>query len=108
MLVAPRQLKARKLGSAAGRAALVHAVAHIEFNAINLALDAIYRFRDLPDAYYTELTKVLEQVTGKKIVLVKKQDPSIIAGVVTRVGDKVFDGSVRARLTELKERMLAH
>lgn len=63
---------------------------------------------EMPDAYYTELTKVLEQVTGKKIVLVKKQDPSIIAGVVTRVGDKVFDGSVRARLTELKERMLAH
>lgn len=62
----------------------------------------------MPDAYYTELTKVLEQVTGKKVALVKTQDPSIIAGVVTRVGDKVFDGSVRARLTELKERMLAH
>jgi len=62
----------------------------------------------MPEAYYTELTKVLEQVTGKKVALVKKQDPSIIAGVVTRVGDKVFDGSVRARLTELKERMLAH
>lgn len=62
----------------------------------------------MPEAYYTELTKVLEQVTGKKVALVKKEDPSIIAGVVTRVGDKVFDGSVRARLTELKERMLAH
>lgn len=61
----------------------------------------------MPDAYYAELQKVLEQATGKKIVLVKNTDPSIIAGVVTRVGDKVFDGSVRSRLGELKERMLA-
>jgi uncharacterized ferritin-like protein (DUF455 family) len=53
-LVAPRELKARGLGSAAGRAALVHAVAHIEFNAVNLALDAIYRFRDMPAAYYRD------------------------------------------------------
>ncbi|AVP99033.1 DUF455 domain-containing protein [Ahniella affigens] len=57
-LVAPRQLQARKLGSIPGRAALVHAVAHIEFNAINLALDAIYRFRDLPDAYYIDWLSV--------------------------------------------------
>lgn len=62
---------------------------------------------DMPEAYFAELTKVLEGVTGKKVVLVKKQDPAIIAGVVTRVGDKVFDGSVRTRLGELKERMLA-
>lgn len=62
----------------------------------------------MPDAYYAELQKVLEQATGKKIVLVKNTDPSIIAGVVTRVGDKVYDGSVRSRLGELKERMLAH
>jgi hypothetical protein len=37
-----------------GRAALVHAVAHIEFNAINLAWDAVYRFRGKPDAYYRD------------------------------------------------------
>ncbi len=53
-LVAPRELKSRGLGSAAGRAALIHAVAHIEFNAVNLALDAIYRFRDMPAAYYRD------------------------------------------------------
>lgn len=54
LLVAPRALKSRGLGSAHGRAALVHAVAHIEFNAINLALDAMYRFRDLPADYYSD------------------------------------------------------
>ena len=61
----------------------------------------------MPDKYYLELQKVLEKVTGKKVVVVRKQDPSIIAGVITRVGDKVFDGSVRNRLTELKEQLLA-
>lgn len=53
-LVAPRSLPQRGLGSASGRAALVHAVAHIEFNAINLAWDAVYRFRDMPDDYYRD------------------------------------------------------
>jgi len=53
-LVPPRQLPHRGLGTTQGRAALVHAVAHIEFNAINLAWDAVYRFRDMPLAYYRD------------------------------------------------------
>ena len=36
-----------------GRAILIHALAHIEFNAINPALDAIWRFADLPREYYS-------------------------------------------------------
>jgi uncharacterized ferritin-like protein (DUF455 family) len=54
LLVAPHQVPRRGVGSAAGRAALLHAVAHIEFNAINLALDAIWRFADMPCAYYKD------------------------------------------------------
>ena len=50
-LVDPSQVPRRRLGSSAGRAALVHAIAHIEFNAINLALDAAYRFRQMPLQY---------------------------------------------------------
>ncbi|BFI96451.1 MAG: ferritin-like domain-containing protein [Rhodanobacter sp.] len=53
-LVSARQVPQRGLGSAEGRAALVHAVAHIEFNAINLAWDAVYRFRGMPDGYYRD------------------------------------------------------
>jgi len=53
-LVAPRNLPQRGLGSAAGRIGLIHAVAHIEFNAINLALDAVYRFRGMPPEYYRD------------------------------------------------------
>lgn len=57
-LVAPRELVRRRLGSQAGRMALLHAVAHIEFNAINLALDAVYRFSGMPDAYYEDWVSV--------------------------------------------------
>ncbi|MDX5332813.1 MAG: ferritin-like domain-containing protein [Gammaproteobacteria bacterium] len=58
VLVHPRDVPRRRLNSDEGRAALVHAIAHIEFNAINLALDAVYRFRDLPDAYYGDWLRV--------------------------------------------------
>ncbi|MGH8125078.1 MAG: ferritin-like domain-containing protein [Rhodanobacteraceae bacterium] len=57
-LVMPRDVPRRGLGTEEGRAALVHAVAHIEFNAINLAWDAVYRFRGMPDAYYRDWASV--------------------------------------------------
>jgi uncharacterized ferritin-like protein (DUF455 family) len=53
-LVPQRQVPHRGLGTAEGRAALVHAIAHIEFNAINLAWDAVYRYRDFPSDYYVD------------------------------------------------------
>ena len=57
-LVRPAQLAQRRLNSSEGHAALLHAVAHIEFNAINLACDAVYRFRELPDAFYTDWCRI--------------------------------------------------
>ena len=59
-LVAPSAVPRRRLGSDEGRAALVHAIAHIEFNAINLALDAVCRFRDMPEAYYLDWISVAD------------------------------------------------
>jgi uncharacterized ferritin-like protein (DUF455 family) len=61
LLVRPSQLKRRSLHNEQGRAALIHAITHIEFNAINLALDAVYRFRDMPDDYYTDWLKVASE-----------------------------------------------
>ncbi|MEZ4287305.1 MAG: ATP synthase F1 subunit delta [Polyangiales bacterium] len=63
--------------------------------------------KPMPDSYFADLQKTLESVVGTRVVLVKKVDPSLIAGVITRVGDKVFDGSVRNRLQELKDDLLA-
>ncbi|HEX7646100.1 MAG TPA: ferritin-like domain-containing protein [Noviherbaspirillum sp.] len=57
-LVDPRDLPHRSMRTAEGRGALLHALAHIEFNAINLALDAIWRFPGMPQDYYTDWLRV--------------------------------------------------
>jgi uncharacterized ferritin-like protein (DUF455 family) len=57
-LVPPMQVPRRKVTTPGGRAALIHALAHIEFNAINLAFDAVYRFRGLPSDYYGDWLQV--------------------------------------------------
>lgn len=61
----------------------------------------------LPPGYFGELEQILRDVTGKQVVLVHKVDPALIGGVVTRVGAQVYDGSVKSRLSELKEELLA-
>ncbi len=57
-LVPPAQLSSRGAHTPEGRAALVHAIAHIEFNAINLALDHIVRFPAFPREYIADWIKV--------------------------------------------------
>jgi uncharacterized ferritin-like protein (DUF455 family) len=57
-LVEPRKLGRRSMQSPEGRAVLLHALAHIEFNAINLALDAVWRFSGMPEAFYVDWLKV--------------------------------------------------
>jgi len=61
LLVSPRELPRRGFNTVEGRAALIHAVAHIEFNAINLAWDAAYRFRDMPPRYYDDWVRVADE-----------------------------------------------
>lgn len=58
--VHPREVPNRGLGTQEGRAALCHAVAHIEFNAVNLALDACWRFSGLPGAFYNDWIRVAQ------------------------------------------------
>jgi len=60
-LVAHMQLAQRSMRTVAGRAALIHALAHIEFNAINLALDAAWRFAGLPEAFYADWLRVARE-----------------------------------------------
>lgn len=60
-LVPPHQVPRRRPDTVAGRAALIHALAHIEFNAINLALDAAHRFAGMPQAYYADWLKVADE-----------------------------------------------
>lgn len=52
-----------------------------------------------------DLAKALEDATGKKVELKVVVDPSVVGGVVARVGDQVIDGSIRRRLELARERM---
>jgi len=60
-LVDPQRVPARSPFTLEGRAALLHAVAHIEFNAINLALDAVWRFGAMPPRYYADWLRVASE-----------------------------------------------
>lgn len=60
-LVPPKDVQRRAMHTAEGRAALIHALAHIEFNAINLALDAVWRFADMPEDYYRDWLQVAKE-----------------------------------------------
>ncbi len=61
VLVSPRDVPRRRLGSVEGQAAMLHAIAHIEFNAINLALDAVCRYGDLPADFHGDWIRVASE-----------------------------------------------
>ena len=60
-LVAHTQLKQRSIRTLEGRAALIHAIAHIELNAIDLALDAVWRFDGMPRSFYLDWSTVARE-----------------------------------------------
>jgi uncharacterized ferritin-like protein (DUF455 family) len=60
-LVHPRDVPNRGAGTPAGRVALLHAIAHIEFNAIDLALDAVWRFASMPADWYLDWASVASE-----------------------------------------------
>ncbi|ALS63534.1 hypothetical protein AT302_24780 [Pandoraea norimbergensis] len=82
-LVSPRELEHRAVTTVAGRAALLHALTHIEFNAINLALDALWRFDGLPNAYYDDWMLVAAE---------EAYHFSLLAEHLTTLGDDYFYG----------------
>lgn len=60
-LVPPSELRKRGLATQEGQAIFLHALAHIEMNAIDLALDAIWRFNGLPRAFYHDWLQVAQE-----------------------------------------------
>ncbi|WP_342131506.1 ferritin-like domain-containing protein [Hydrogenophaga sp. OTU3427] len=60
-LLPPMQVPTRSPFTAEGLAALLHAITHIEFNAINLALDAVWRFAGMPDGFYRDWLRVADE-----------------------------------------------
>ncbi|HEY9064316.1 MAG TPA: ferritin-like domain-containing protein [Burkholderiaceae bacterium] len=60
-LVPPKDVPSRSPFTLEGRAALLHAIAHIEFNAINLALDAVWRYAGMPREFYRDWLQVASE-----------------------------------------------
>jgi F-type H+-transporting ATPase subunit delta len=61
----------------------------------------------LSDAHCQRIERELAQLTGKKVILERRQDPDLLAGIVVRVGDRVIDSSARARLQNLRSQLLS-
>ena len=94
-LVAPSSLKRRSMQSDAGRAVLLHALAHIEFNAINLALDAVWRFPSMPDAFYRDWFKVAAE---------EARHFSLLSARLAEFGHRYGDFPAHDGLWEMAER----
>lgn len=71
-LVRPGQVASRGLGSDEGRAAFLHAIAHIEFNAINLAWDAVLRFPGMPERYYADWASCADDEARHHTMLIER------------------------------------
>jgi F-type H+-transporting ATPase subunit delta len=63
--------------------------------------------RPLPADHLAQIQTTLEKATGKKVLLDKAEDPSLLGGVVAKLGDTVYDGSVRSQLERMREQILS-
>ena len=61
----------------------------------------------LPESFYQRLSEQLATLVGQKVVLDRREDPTLLAGVVTRIGDNTIDGSIRGRLDQLERQLLS-
>ena len=62
---------------------------------------------ELADDYYMAIREALSSATGKNVVLIRRTDPDLLGGVVTRIGDTIIDGSLRTHIDELGDELLA-
>jgi uncharacterized ferritin-like protein (DUF455 family) len=94
-LVAPADVPLRSIATVEGRAALIHALAHIELNAIDLGADACWRFADLPDDFYRDWTRVMQE---------EAHHFEMLAGHLATLGHDYGDFAAHAALWEMAER----
>ncbi len=61
--------------------------------------------KPLDPAQLTQITAALEKLSGKKVTVHKREDPELLGGVVAKVGDTVYDGSLRTQLRTLRDEL---
>ena len=69
----------------------------------NISHGSVVSAIKLDKALEKKIQQALEKVTGKKVILETTVDPSIIGGIIAKVGDLVLDGSIKTQLNGLKE-----
>jgi uncharacterized ferritin-like protein (DUF455 family) len=94
-LVSPLGVKHRSMRTPEGRAALIHALARIEFNAVNLALDAIWRFAGMPSEYYADWLQVAAE---------EALHHSLLSDHLRTLGFRYGDFSVHNSLWDMAEK----
>lgn len=94
-LISPKFVKHRSMRTDEGRAALIHALTHIEFNAINLALDAIWRYTGMPQAYYVDWLQVADE---------EALHYSLLAGHLQVLGHRYGDFAAHNSMWEMADK----
>ena len=61
--------------------------------------------KPLDPAQLTQITAALEKLSGKKVTVDKREDPELLGGVVAKIGDVVYDGSLRNQLAQLRDQL---
>jgi F-type H+-transporting ATPase subunit delta len=61
--------------------------------------------RPLDAAQLTQITAALEKLSGKQVAVTRREDPSLLGGVVAKLGDTVYDGSLRTQLRTLRDEL---
>lgn len=96
-------LRRRRLGALPGIARRLRSLSD-EKNGICRA--KITSASSLPETYFNQLRLSLEKMLGKRVVVEHEEDPQLIGGIVTRIGDNTIDGSIQGRLEELRRKLI--
>jgi F-type H+-transporting ATPase subunit delta len=108
--LSPQVVNFLKVLSQHGRLGLLRSIARIVRNLyterIGIAEVEVRVATDLDDALRSEIEHRIQNALDKKPVLNVTIDPSLIAGIWVRVGDRVFDGSIRTQLEHARRRMI--
>ena len=101
-LLAPRQMPRRKLTNVDGVAAFFHAIAHVEFVAIYLAWDMLYRFRGLPEPFYCDWLRVADE-EAQHFALIREH----LRGMGSDYGDLPAHSGLWEHATDTEDHLLA-
>ncbi|HSC88030.1 MAG TPA: ATP synthase F1 subunit delta [Polyangiaceae bacterium] len=72
----------------------------------NIVRATVTTAQKMPESYYQALEKALGQATSRRVIVERAEDPELLGGAVTRLGDSVIDNSLQGRLHDAEQRLL--